>query len=223
MPNVAPAVAKAVVDAYYPEALQEAENARSRAQSGYTIAGAVAAAIVAAGVFGDLAEEREWVQGLGIVALALWLLAALFYISAVAGRVDLPEGGVAADSNAFVTAALDRVKEERQKIDARLTRAFSATCVAVLVTVVALTGVLATAAPVTPMTGQLLLTNAGMATVAEVCGTPERKVAARMDPDSLGAGVSKVTLLSCTDKPEPVEVRLAKGGIAGFATDPQKP
>ena len=31
MPNVAPAVAKAVVDAYYPEALQEAENARNRA------------------------------------------------------------------------------------------------------------------------------------------------------------------------------------------------
>jgi hypothetical protein len=65
-------VRDAVVNAYYPRALAVPDAARSRAQAAYTIASAIAAALVAAGVFGNLDQRPELVQGLGVAALVGW-------------------------------------------------------------------------------------------------------------------------------------------------------
>ena len=113
MAGVAPAVAKAIVEAYYPAALEEADNARGRAQNGYTIAGAVAAAIVAAEVFGDIGKEQDFVQWSGVAALALWLgpPSCSCGRSPVRSTSGAPQS--AGDADEFVTAVLDRAKSER--------------------------------------------------------------------------------------------------------------
>jgi hypothetical protein len=217
---VAEAVQKAVIAAYYPAALSEANSARSRAQNGYTIAAAIAAAIVAAGVFGDVAEESDLVQGLGFAALVLWLLAAVLFISAVAGRSELPQSATAADAEAFVVAALERARTESAEIEKRLGRALLSTYAAVAATLLALGFALATSAPVGDQGGRLVLTKAGSATVGAICGGSPEVVAARMNPDDLGADFAEVTLERCGGKGERRETRLAKGDIAGFAMAP---
>ena len=217
---IAPAVKTAVVEAFYPAVLKEAEDARSRAQNGYAIAGAVAAAIVAAGVFGDIGKEQDLVQGLGVGALVLWLVAAVLFMWAVAARVDAPTSHDAVDADAFVTAVLDRANTEREKIESRIDSALSATVLAIVVTIAALILALTTSVSPTGVSGTLLLTKAGTTTVGKVCGGSPSTVSARTDPAGLsGAFVKVVITKGCADRPGKVTLRLARGTFSGFAGD----
>lgn len=215
--GVADAVKKAVVDAYYPGALSEADNARSRAQNGYTIAAAVAAAIVAAGVFGDVSKERAYVQGVGFAALVLWLAAAVFFISAVAGKAELPSAAAAGDADAFVHAVLERVRSERAAVERRLGFALVTTYIAVAITLAALALALAAPPPGHMVGGRLVLTKPGRATVGAICGGRPVAIAARTDPGALGGEFAHVELEGCGGKGKTVDTRLAENDIAAFA------
>jgi hypothetical protein len=217
---IAPAVKTAVVQAFYPGVLKQAEDARGRAQNGYAIAGAVAAAIVAAGVFGDIGKEQDFVQGLGVGALVLWLAAAVVFMWAVAAKVEVPTSEDAADADAFVTAVLDRAKTERETIESRIDWALGATVLAIVVTVVALILALTTSAAAKSVSGTLVLTKAGTTTVGQVCGGTPATVSVNTDPAGLSAAVVKVVITNgCTKRPGKVTLRLAKGTISGFAAD----
>lgn len=218
MAQIAPAVKTAIVDAYYPAALKKADDARGRAQNGYTIAGAVAAAIVAAGVFGDIGEEQDVVQGLGVAALVLWLAAAVLFMWAVAARVSLPTSQVADDADAFVTAVIDRAQSEQERIEDRINRALGATVLAIVVTLVALIMALTTSASAASVKGTLVLTPAGSTTVGRVCGGAPATVTVSTDPSGLSAAFVKVVITKgCSNRQGEVTLRLAKGTIAGFA------
>lgn len=218
MSPVAPAVVKAVVEAYYPEALKEAGAARTRAQAGYAVAGAIATAIVGAGLIKGLGTEREVVQAVGVVAVLAWLATALLYSWAVAGRVELPSAAVAGDADAFVTHVIDTVKAQREVIEDRINYAFAATVCAVLVTLLTLVLTMTTAAPTISVQGQFVLTKVGRDSVTAVCGDPGSVMSGRVDPAALAGSFTKITIDkgACPERKKAVEVRLVKGSIASF-------
>lgn len=129
-------VRDAVVTAYYPRALGAPDTARSRAQAGYTVASAVAAALIAAGVLSGIDKRPVLVQGLGLTALVLWMITALLFMWAVSAPVRVVEGDQPT-ADAFVTTALSNAKLERDEVDKRQRAARIASVAAVLLTLAA--------------------------------------------------------------------------------------
>jgi hypothetical protein len=126
-------VRDAVVSAYYPRALASPDSARSRAQAGYTIASAIAAALVAAGVLSEIDSQPGVIQILGLGALTLWMATAWLYMSAVSVPVRVIEG-LQLTEDEFVGTALSNAKIERDEVDRRQRRARWVSFAAVLLT-----------------------------------------------------------------------------------------
>lgn len=178
-------VVQAVINAFYPAVLGSADAARTRAQNGYTIASAVAAAIVAAGVFGDFASAVLAVKILGVVALVLWLAAAAAYIYAVSGRVPSAEG-IAIGADQFTLDVVQKAREAREKVEGRSSVAQALTFAAVIATA----GALGTAAffphKSTTVTAHVLLSRSGVADVSRLCSTRSDIIEAKVEPEAIG-------------------------------------
>jgi len=133
MVSIPPGVRDAVVAAYYPRALASPDSARSRAQAGYTIASAIATALVAAGVLGNIESQTGVVQSFGLSALIMWMVTAWFYMSSVSVPVRVVEG-LRLTEETFVSTALSNAKVERDEVDRRQGRARFVSFLAVLLT-----------------------------------------------------------------------------------------
>jgi hypothetical protein len=174
-----------VLKAYYPAALTAADSARRRAQAAYTIASAVAAAIVAAGVFGNVDEARTAVKVLGVCSLVTWLLAAAGYMWAVAGTVTGLESGDQPDGSSFVRAALNNVRAERKSVAFWSLLAQITTLVAIALTGIAIG--IAVFNPPDPekRVATLILSGRGQVSVERLCGRAGRKVTGTLRTKSL--------------------------------------
>jgi hypothetical protein len=162
-------VRDAVVSAYYARVMTSSDAARVRAQAAYGIASAIAAAVVAAGLFGDLDERPAGVQVVAVAALAAWLIAAALFLHTVSSPFDIslqPQTG----EEAFVNAALDAIRSERARIDAWQRKAQLASAIAALVTVVAFVAALRTDHARAERTATVAITAAGAATLKAACG-----------------------------------------------------
>ena len=71
------------MNAYYQDVLTRPAQARSRAQAAYTVAAAIATALITAGIFSDFKEADRPVKILGVVAVTLWACTALAFMFAV--------------------------------------------------------------------------------------------------------------------------------------------
>ena len=128
-----PSPARSVTDAYWPRALAAADAARARAQSGFTIASAIATGLIAAGLFTDVGDRAHKARYVGGAALGLWLAAMLLFLFAVAaptGEPAEPQHSV----EAFATRLVASVEGERRGIEWRLRLAVAVTSAAVLAT-----------------------------------------------------------------------------------------
>jgi hypothetical protein len=134
MASISTGVRDAVVAAYYPRALAAPDSARSRAQAGYTIASAIAAALVAAGVLGGIDRQPGIVRYFGLGTLILWMMAAWLYMSAVSVPVTVIEG-LQLPEDRFIATALSNAKSERDEVDRRQSRARRVSFLAALFTV----------------------------------------------------------------------------------------
>jgi hypothetical protein len=219
---VAPAARDAVIAAYYPSALAEAQAVRTRAQSAYTIASAVAAAIVAGGFFGDVDQQRLWVQVLGLVTLAAWLLTAGLFIHAIAGTVRPAVVGTQSGVDAFVNAAMDNASNERSTVVGRQGRAYGATVFSIVLTL-GLIGVLLFVDPVPPDTkeGVFTFTTVGTAVVTRSCPSHEPTLSGAFDPAKLGGAFVTITAGKgqCDDARE-VILRVPRVAIQSIASAP---
>ncbi len=131
------AIYQTVAEAYYQKAIEAPDAARTNSQNAYTIAAAVAAAVITAGAFADLAAEPLGVKILGIAALLAWLLTAALFMYAVAApylRVKSEPEKVFAEL-AFVEAALTNAKNERDTVNQRQRYARLAATLASILTV----------------------------------------------------------------------------------------
>jgi MFS family permease len=208
-------VRNAVVAAYYPRALSVPDSARARAQAGYGIASAIAAALVAAGVFANLGEAAGLVQTLGVAALVAWLVAAGLFLVAVSSPFQAASR--TQDSvDAFVNAALDAAQNERTKIDKWQKRAGLASGVAAILTVAALVAALVDT-PSSRQAGTIDLTAKGLAAVEAVCGTKPTHITGSVSPDDLEKNFVSLTLDKGVCGSEVLVVSLPRGQIQAVA------
>jgi hypothetical protein len=134
-----PEVLKTVIDSYYSRGVDAADSARQRAQQGYAVASALAAAVVAAGVFTNLSKQPLIVKVCGLAALLLWFIAALLFMWAVSVPSERPsekdKGWTSA--GAFIVGVAGQVNKELAELNRRLVRAVWATVLAAVVTIAA--------------------------------------------------------------------------------------
>lgn len=182
-----------LIKAYYPALLGSADAARSMAQNGYTIAGAVAAAIVAAGVFGDFTSAATPVKWLGGLALGLWLLAALAYIHAVAGSVEWPTGD-AENLAKFTKAIVEFATTARKEVERRAALAQLLTSAAVIVTGAALLAAAVEPHRSTAVSANVLLSPSGVTAVSKLCSTHGNVIRGSVEPEALGRTTITVTM-----------------------------
>jgi MFS family permease len=211
------AVDKAVIDAHYPEYVHRATAARTRAQGAYAIAGAVAAAIVAAGVAGDIAAASWQVQALGAAALAAWLITAWLFIQAVA--VPVKRSGGKADPADLVNKVLDDVDCEQKTIEKWLKAASLSTLVALALTFASVVTALAIPRPSSEVHGRLSLTSEGRSAIEALCGRSPDTVAGSIDPAGLGNAFTVLRLDAGMCGRQAYKVWLARASIAAFAAD----
>ena len=131
--------------AYYEAVARWPETARTRAQAGFTVAGAAAAALAAAGFASHIASASIVIQILGLIGVGSWVLAAALYIYAVASPVAGEPKPTDETPLAFARAIGSSARGERQRIDGRAKRANFAAWFALGITL--LTLVLAVALP----------------------------------------------------------------------------
>lgn len=182
---------KAVVNAYYPALLGSADAARSRAQNGYTIASAIAAALVAAGVFGGFADATTAVRILGVLALMLWLAAASAFMYAVAGRVTMPEGKVETLTE-LVEALVNWVTDARDRVERRAAWAQGLTGGAIVVTAAALIAAAFSLSRSGEISARVLLSRHGGVEVMAMCHKHVSMLHARIDPKTLDQATVKL-------------------------------
>jgi hypothetical protein len=200
-------VRTAVVGAYYPRAIAVADGARAKAQSAYTIASAIAAALVAAGILTDLGERAWYVQLAALAALAAWLLTAVLFMQAVAEPVNLSLPSLIPTADGFIDAVLAAARKEREAIEHRVVIATFATVGAVILTVLAF--VLVVAIPITTSVhGTVLLTEEGVSTIEKTCNRPVATIAGELDPGALTDRYVPIELDAGTCADDSVVVRL---------------
>ena len=186
-PRIAPRadVVKTVVERYYTRGVDAADRTRQHSERGYTIASAIAATLVAAGLLTHLEERPVVVQVLGLVSLGLWLLAALLFMWAVAFRVSVPEPEAYKNEGEFVTGIGKQLRQEIRVLNRRLNWALATTVTATVMTISALGYATAEPGGSTPVRARVELTPAADKAVAKLCGRPVSFIYATVNPDAL--------------------------------------
>ncbi|HEX6679798.1 MAG TPA: hypothetical protein VF063_04050 [Gaiellaceae bacterium] len=178
-------VLKAVVDAYYARGVTAADRARDRAEKGYTISSAVAAALVAAGAFTKLDERPELVQALGLVSLSLWLLAALLYIWTVAVPLKFEKDPDWHSGLDFVKGVSQSVWAELLALKPRIVAALVVTVAAIAFTAATLVAATVDSGGAAPERARVALTPKTDGALRTLCTVPVADLYAIVDPDNL--------------------------------------
>jgi len=210
LPDIDPAVISAIVGAYYPKLVSSVESARSRAQSAYAIANALAGGLVGASLFTVFSNAPTSTLVVGCVAVGIWMISAGLYVRAIASPLVQPRGDLS-DGSAFVREVLQNASTERKKIDDRQRLANIGAIVAVAVTAVSF-GLLLFGASVT-IKGTVDLTSAGQREVSSICGHPLSSLTGEVNRASLGQAFIVVDVPSSVCKGT-TEIRLATADVA---------
>jgi len=180
-----------VAEAYYTKKIAAPTAARLNSQNAYTIAAAVAAAVITAGAFAGLETEPLGVRIVGTLALLAWMVTAALFMRAVAApylRVE-SEPDKVFSRRAFVEAALANAKNEDATINGRQRQARWLAGIASLLTVTAVG--LAIFLPSSSATENVTvrLDKADQESLSELCRQRmPTVVSGTTDPDSLDDG-----------------------------------
>lgn len=210
-----PEIAKKATQAWLSTFFASPAGHRTNAQAGYTIAAAVAAAIVGAGLLTSADQAPLWVQIPLLVSLALWLWAAWKFMRTVAYQPNL--GGVKheADEIMLASQALQRTWREREKIASRSWAAQRVARAAGITTFIALT-LLLLRPTLAKVDATVALTPDGSKRVGALCGSTQDTLHTRVDPAALDDSVVVLKDVSCNG--EHRILRLPKADIAGTET-----
>jgi hypothetical protein len=179
-------VLTAIVNAYYPRVLASAEAARTRAQSAYAIASAIAGALVIALITSKSQTASTAAKVLGIVALAAWLAATMLYIWAVAAPLQSQPAASTENADSFVTKALDDVERQRIEVDHLQLAANLTAILAMVLTTAAFSFLFFDTSAADPRSpGTLVLTPQGLHAVKQVCPGATRTLTGLVDRTTL--------------------------------------
>ena len=214
---------KTVVEAYYQRGVEAADRERDRAERGYTIASAVAGALVAAGVFGDFEDKPNVVKALGLSALFVWVVVALLYVWAVAvptSDLPRPASGGWNTPGEFMAAVSMQVKKDRDDIRSRARAAVLTTIGAVLLTFAALiTGV--TQRTNTTQAATVSLDPKALQALAPICKPTNSTLSGNIDPHALEKDFVTITVAAGSCQGQGAEaLDLPRSAITGISVPP---
>ncbi len=217
-PRLDSSVIDEVNKAYYSRLIDAPDKARARALNGFTVASAIVAALVAAGLAKGLGDASALLRAVGCGALVLWLLAGASYVAAVAGwqmRKWSPQS--ANDAN---DAAWNRIEETKRDLASiRL-----ATGIAQAFSILALAMTLALIGIAVLQNGSsrrvaVTLTAKGAREVATACGwarrssPPSTTFRVRLDAGSLGDRFTALRFDAGACREQAAEVLVGTGDI----------
>jgi hypothetical protein len=184
-----------VVESYYTRGVEAADRERTRTQAGYTITSAIAAGLVAAGVFTDFETKPDVVKALGLAALFLWVGSAMLFAWAVAAPtadLEKPPGGSYTSASDFMLAVSRQAEMNRNAIRKRARSAFASTILAIALTFIAFSiGVTDRESPALEP-ARIALTKQGVRALTVVCGARPRILSGHIDRESLGSKVVSI-------------------------------
>lgn len=182
-------------EAYYAERVRSGSGARLRAQAAQSTVTLFAGGLVAALTFTQLDNRPEITRWAGVVAVGLWLLAAVLYLRAVAQPVSALAGpSHARDRLDLLNAVLKRADDEAAQIDRRQRHAnwvVTAALIASLGTVVLAT---ALGPEEKRLSGSVLLSPSYAKSARTLCGLTGDRIAGRIDKASLSAAFVRITV-----------------------------
>ena len=192
-------IIRTVIESYYSRGVAAADRARRRAERGYTIAGAVAAALVATGLLADLSRRPTLVQVLVLGAVGVWLGTVMLFIWAVAVDVRTPDtealnGAGWTNGCEFVRSVSEDIQDELSALHRRQLAALTATAIALILTISALVAGTLDPARVTREEARIALTAEADGALRQVCGSEVRDIYATVDPANLATDVVTLQL-----------------------------
>lgn len=186
------AVVSAIVSAYYPKLVNAADTARSRAQAAYAIGNALAGGLVGASLLTIFSNASTFTKIVGFVAVAVWILAALRYVRAVASPLPPEVPKEIHDANAFVAYVLSSARGDRTAIDKRQRSANFAAVLALSVT--ALSFALLLFGSTATFTASVALTSSGQQQMTSICGHATSTLSGNVTTASVGASFLVIEL-----------------------------
>ena len=182
--GVDPAVVTAIVNGYYPKVLDSGLAARTRAQAAQSATSAFAG-LVSGGLALSALHDGSTVAALaGIVALALWAVAALGYVLTIGASVAKPDAVKGtSDTGELVRIVLDRAESDRKKVEGRLRVANVLGLLALTATVTA--GVSLILADEPSVSATVITTDAGALMLQRQCHALSLPLHGHVDPTKL--------------------------------------
>jgi hypothetical protein len=185
-------VVKTVTESYYTRGITAADRMRDGANRGYTIASAVAAALVAAGAFAGLGDDPLEVQVAGVASLVAWLFAAALFVWVVSypARTGVDPGWRTAAE--FVNGVVTGVEAELVELRKRLKLALGFSAIAAVLTAAALGAAVFDTGGEPTEQARLTLTAAAAKALKPTCPQAASGLYGTVDPDELDDDVVDV-------------------------------
>lgn len=203
---VPPEVYKTIVEAFYPRLVTQGEMVRARAQSAHGIVSAIVGVLVVTVITGKVEFAGPVARVSGLVALAMWLIAATLYVKAVASPVKDP--GEAQSPGDLVDKVLTAVTAERNEVDSALRKANFLAVVAMTTTIVAFAALWFLPGEADRSDGTLRLSAAGLAAIQTICPGASRNLVGQVLRSSIGADFTTIDLdaKTCGSKTAQIQV-----------------
>ncbi|WP_284433798.1 hypothetical protein [Streptomyces sp. TUS-ST3] len=209
-------------EAYYSERVRSGSGARLRAQAAQSTVTLFAGGIVAALTFTQLDDRPEITRWVGVAAVALWLLAAVMYLRAVAQPVSALAGpSHARDRLDLLNAVLKRADDEATQIDRRQRHANRVVITALIASLGTIVLATVLGAEEKTISGSVLLSPSYATTVRSLCDLTGDRIAGRIDEASLSASFVRVTVTgkSCGGKTGEVELAVPRAAIRAITME----
>lgn len=185
-------------EAYYAERVRSGSGARARAQAAQSTVTLFAGGIVAALTFTQLANRPLSTQLAGVGAVALWLLAAVLYLRAVAQPVAALAGPSHARNRLdLLNAVLKRADDEAAQVDKRQKHANWVVMGALAVSVLTV-GLAAIGGPQEErVSGSVGVSPAyAKSVLRKLCTMKDERITGQIDKTSLGTSFVSITVTS---------------------------
>ena len=212
-------------DEFDPKVVEEANQAwfaaffsspaahRSNAQAGYTVAAAVAAAVVGAGILTSVGSAPWWLQVSASVTLGLWLCAAWGFMRAVAIQPNFKGPAHERSPAELAEGAIQRTWQERSIIARKSWLAQRLGRLAGVATFVTIVIAMLSADVGNSVDSTVVLTPRGAEHFAELCGGRSAVVAGSLDPGDLSDDFVAMATTECGDG-DSATIRLKREEIA---------
>jgi len=219
------AVFTSFVEAYYPTVIVGAPAAaRARAQAGYTIAAAIATALVTAGVFTDFEKRHVAVKVLGGLALGAWIASALTFMWAVSigffyKRRELRRMERITKQN--LKRVIEVLRTEEQRINVTIFVAVIFACVASAVTIATFLAALFVSPTIqaNEQVATLVLGKHGQSTVQALC--PHRPttntLSGKLDVGSLKKDLVDIVVPAGNCAATPAKLSIPRAQVLGVS------